>query len=54
MMYAVRKTEGVKTLGAGKTQLVDVDAGRQFFASMRGEAASAAAADAKRGGDAKL
>jgi hypothetical protein len=54
MMYAVRKTEGVKTIGAGKTQLVDVDAGRQFFALMRGEAASAAAADAKRGGDAKL
>jgi hypothetical protein len=54
MNYALTKTEGLKSIGAGNAQLVDLDGGREFFASMRGAAAAGAAADVKRGGPAKL
>ena len=52
LKYGGIKTAGVKTVHAGEAQLVDLDAGRQFFAAMKGEAA--AAARAQQSGDAKL
>lgn len=50
--YGGVKTAGVKTVQTGESQLVDLDAGRQFFAAMRGMAADAARA--QQSGDAKL
>ncbi len=52
--YGGTKTAGVKTVHAGTIELVDLDAGRQFFSSMKEMAATAAKADAQRGGDAKF
>lgn len=52
--YGIVKTAGVKSIGAGGGQLVDLEAGRHFVASMNGAATARAQADNKRGGDAKL
>ncbi len=52
--YAGIKTAGVKTVHAGESQLVDLDVGRQFFASMKTMAADKAKADNLRGGEAKF
>jgi hypothetical protein len=52
--YSITKTAGVKSMGAGGGQLVDLEAGRHFFAAMNGAAAARAHADNKRAGDAKL
>ncbi|WP_140628325.1 hypothetical protein [Methylibium rhizosphaerae] len=52
--YSITKTAGVKSIGAGGGQLVDLEAGRMFFASMNNAATAKAQSDNKRGGDAKL
>jgi hypothetical protein len=52
--YSITKTAGVRTIGAGGGQLVDLEAGRRFFAAMNGQAASKAAADNKQSGGAKF
>jgi hypothetical protein len=52
--YGHTKTANVRSMGAGSAQLVDLEAGRQFFADMNGLAAAKASADNKRGGEAKL
>lgn len=54
MSYGHTKTAGVRSMGGGSAQLVDLDVGRRFFDSMQGLAAAKAAADNKRGGEAKL
>ena len=47
--YGVISTAGVKSMGNGSTQLVDLDAGRAFFASMANAAANSAAKEATTG-----
>ncbi len=54
MSYGHTKTAGVKSMGAGSAQLVDLEGGRTFFDSMRGLAAAKASDENRRAGDAKL
>ncbi|WP_349744482.1 hypothetical protein [Roseateles cavernae] len=47
--YGVISTSGVKSMGNGSAQLVDMDAGRAFLASMANAAANSAAKEATAG-----
>src|SRR6218665_786957 len=47
--YGVISTAGVKSMGNGSVQLVDLDAGRAFLASMANAAANSAAKEATSG-----
>lgn len=52
--YGVISKSGVKTMGNGSAQLVDLDAGRAFFASMSSSAKRDAAKEAKQAPAARL
>lgn len=52
--YRLLDVAGVRSLGAGSAQLVDLDVGRKFINSLNGIAADKAKDENKRGGSANL